>query len=446
MKKSTIWLITVVLVIAFIGLMVMQMTYLNVIVETREEQFDSTVRRSLFRVKRQLEAREAEVDPFVNFQRQGQLMLGGNVNLPNIIRKPLLERMSVDDFRIFFEDALRDMGIDSLAYEFCLVDRDGTLVYRTQGYKQAEESPNQTVYQQMLFSQDLEFLGQLQTRSAYVEVFFPSRRSYLVRSGLHYMVPSFIFSAVILFLFIFVIVVVFRSKRLSEMKNDFINNMTHEFKTPIASISLASQMLNDPSVSKSPEMVKHITGVIADETKRLRFQVEKVLQMSMFDRQKTNLKLQEVPVNAVVENAAATFELRVQKAGGEIETHLDAEDDLCMIDEMHFSNVVFNLMDNAMKYAEPERPIHLILSSRNPDDKHVELRIADNGIGIKSADLKRIFQKFYRVPTGNLHNVKGFGLGLAYVWKIINDHGGSIRAESTFGKGTTFIITMPLMA
>jgi two-component system phosphate regulon sensor histidine kinase PhoR len=138
-----------------------------------------------------------------------------------------------------------------------------------------------------------------------------------------------------------------------------------------------------------------------------------------------------------------TFRLKVEKAGGSIEAHLDAEDDICMIDEMHFTNVVFNLMDNAYKYAREGVPLQLVVTTRTVG-QHLELSIADNGIGIKREHLKKIFEKFYRVPTGNLHNVKGFGLGLAYVMKIVRDHKGEIKAESEFGQGTTFIISIPL--
>jgi signal transduction histidine kinase len=148
-------------------------------------------------------------------------------------------------------------------------------------------------------------------------------------------------------------------------------------------------------------------------------------------------------VNALVQTVVNTFRLKVEKAGGSIDAHLDAEDDICMIDEMHFTNVVFNLMDNAYKYAREGVPLHLVVTTRTVG-QHLELSIADNGIGIKRENLKKIFEKFYRVPTGNVHNVKGFGLGLAYVMKIVRDHKGEIKAESEFGEGTTFIISIPL--
>ena len=525
MKKQTIWLIGIVLLIAFAGLLVMQFTYLNEIVSTREEQFDEAVKRSLFATQRQLERQETqqyldeyyddaerqalrqlskansnrnvstsgsisiqgpdgsvstfqfqqditgdslaqhrfEMQPrnrsLQNRQRAMQdMLLGQYMYQRNLLddvvfriisqtnEKPIMERLDVEVLRHTLTDEMSSSGYN-LNYEFCIVDRDGSVVYRSAGYK-PEEAESEGSYMQMLFprQQTTGPDGKVGSRISYMEVYFPGRHSFLINSGLHFMIPSFVFTLVMLLLFIFVIVIVFRQKKLSEIKNDFINNMTHEFKTPISSISLASQMLNDPAVSKSPDMVRHITGVIADETKRLRFQVEKVLQMSMFDRQKTNLKLQDIPVNAIVESACSTFRLKVEKAGGQIETHLDAEDDICMVDEMHFSNVVFNLMDNAYKYSREDVPLHLTISTRNVGKDKLELRVADNGIGIKKDDLKRIFEKFYRVHTGNLHNVKGFGLGLAYVWKIVKDHGGDIKAESTLGQGTTFIITIPLMS
>lgn len=259
------------------------------------------------------------------------------------------------------------------------------------------------------------------------------------------MLPSFAFTFVLLIIFVYIIVLTFRQKKLTEMKNDFINNMTHEFKTPISSISLAAQMLKDDTVRKSPSMMTHITTVIMDETKRLRFQVEKVLQMSMFDRNNTSMRLQEVDANAVVESVVRTFKLKVESYGGHLEASTKADDALVMVDEMHFTNVIFNLLDNAVKYRDEERPLELKVETSNlPDDK-LQITISDNGIGIKKEDLKRIFEKFYRVSTGNLHDVKGFGLGLAYVEKIITALNGTIKVESEVNQGTKFIITLPLI-
>jgi len=541
MRKRTIWFIGIVLLIAFSGLLAIQISYLDEMVSIRRSQFSEAVSRSLYAVSRQVERQEtqqylneyydedtrmlleslehgddemqqaasnnslpnplslledqlnpkgfsyshsklsvttphgsssiefgqlyADSSAFAGAYNVGPRHGGNNIQSRQKVRqemllrqyvhqkdilddvvfrmlasannRPIIERVYPEQVKSWLTTAMQRNGYD-IPFEFCIVDRDGKTAYRSAGYT-SEEAERCGSFMQALFENNTS------DRATYMEAYFPGSQKMLWQSGLSFMIPSFAFTALILFLFIFVIVVVFRQKKLSEIKNDFINNMTHEFKTPISSISLASQMLNDPTVLKSPEMVNRITSVISDETKRLRFQVEKVLQMSMFDRQKTNLKLQDLPLNAVIDSVTNTFTLKVEKAGGTLETHLDAEDDICNVDEMHFTNVVFNLLDNAYKYSREEEPIHLVVSTSNPDEKHLQIRVEDNGIGIQKEHLKRIFEKFYRVPTGNIHNVKGFGLGLAYVWKIIYDHGGTIKAESEFGKGTTFIITLPLL-
>lgn len=249
----------------------------------------------------------------------------------------------------------------------------------------------------------------------FVNIFFPTLDNYIF-SSVKFMIPSIIFTVVLLITFIFTIYIIFRQKRLTEIKNDFINNMTHEFKTPISTISLAAQMLNDPAVGKSPVMFKHISGVINDETKRLRFQVEKVLQMSMFERQSVTLKKKEIDAHELITGVVNTFRLKVEKNNGTLEAELNAQDPVIFVDEMHFTNVVFNLLDNAVKYKSPDRDIALKIRTWNESGK-LCISIEDNGIGIKKENLKKIFDKFYRVHTGNLHDVKGFGLGLAYVKK-----------------------------
>lgn len=214
-------------------------------------------------------------------------------------------------------------------------------------------------------------------------------------SSVRFMIPSIIFTLVLLVTFIFTIYIIFRQKKLTEIKNDFINNMTHEFKTPISTISLAAQMLNDPAVGKSPAMFKHISGVINDETKRLRFQVEKVLQMSMFERQKATLKKKEIDANELVYNVTNTFRLKVESCNGTLDVALDADDPFVYVDEMHFTNVIFNLLDNALKYKKPDVNIQLKVRTWNESGK-LHISIEDNGIGIKKENLKR----YLRSSTG----------------------------------------------
>ena len=355
----------------------------------------------------------------------------------NILRtasdKPLKNRVNFKQLDAFLKTELRNNGI-GIPYHFTVTDRMGTMVYHCSDYV---PDGSENLYSHVLFKNDPP------ARMGMVNIHFPTMDSYIFNS-VRFMIPSVIFTLVLLVTFIFTIYIIFRQKKLTEIKNDFINNMTHEFKTPISTISLAAQMLQDPAVGKSPAMFKHISGVINDETKRLRFQVEKVLQMSMFERQKATLKMKEVNANELIAGVVNTFALKAEKNNGSITTELDASCPWIFVDEMHFTNVVFNLLDNAVKYKKSEGELRLHVKTWNESNK-LYISIQDNGIGIKKENLKKIFDKFYRVHTGNLHDVKGFGLGLAYVKKIIQDHRGAIRAESELNVGTKFIIVLPIL-
>ena len=347
--------------------------------------------------------------------------------------KPLKERIN---FRILDQDLkaeLMNNGIN-IPYHFTVTTHDGREVYRCPDYT---GDGVEYTYSQVLFRNDPA------NRMGIVKIHFPDMSSYIY-SSIRFMIPSVVFTLVLLVTFIFTIVVIFRQKRYSEIKNDFINNMTHELKTPIASISLAAQMLNDKSVTKSQQMMGHLSGVINDETKRLRFLVEKVLQMSMFDKKKAVFKKKELDLNEMVENIAKSFTLRVEHTGGKIYTEIEAIDSAIFVDEMHFQNVIFNLMDNAVKYRKQDKPIDIYLRTWNDND-HLYLSVRDTGLGIKKENLKKIFDKFYRVHTGNVHDAKGFGLGLAYVHKVVDLHDGEIKVESEYGKGTMFTIKLPVI-
>lgn len=347
--------------------------------------------------------------------------------------KSIGERVHFKDVDDYLKSSLYSNGVE-LAYHFTVIDKDGREVYRCSDY---DPKGSEDAYTQVLFRNDPPAMMSL------LKVHFPGRKDYIFDS-INFMIPSLVFTLVLLITFIFTIYIVFRQKKLTEMKNDFINNMTHEFKTPISTISLAAQMLKDPSVGKSPQMFQHISGVINDETKRLRFQVEKVLQMSMFDKQRATLKMKEMDANEMINGVINTFALKVERYNGKITSDLSAEDPIIFADEMHITNVIFNLMDNAVKYKKADEDLVLDVKTWNESGR-LMISIQDNGIGIKKENIKKIFEKFYRVHTGNLHDVKGFGLGLAYVRKIILDHKGSIRAESDLNVGTKFIIALPLL-
>jgi two-component system phosphate regulon sensor histidine kinase PhoR len=347
--------------------------------------------------------------------------------------KDFNQRVNFEELDNILENVLQNNGVE-LPFYYSVVDKQGNIIYKCTKEIHKHEN-NNNVYSQKLFpSED-------SNRAAFLQVTFPTKQNFIIKS-LNLLLPSVLMLIVILLIFTYAIIIIFKQKQLNNIKNDFVNNMTHELKTPISSISLASQMLQDPSVGKTPQTLSHISKVIRDETKRLGFMVEKVLQMAVFEKDTSILKVREMQINLLIKEITTNFSLKVSNKGGQITSKLNATNDLALIDEVHFTNVIFNLMDNALKYSDKD--LLLTLETRNEKD-NILISIEDNGIGIHKDDLKRVFEKFYRVSTGNLHNVKGFGLGLAYVKKIVTEHKGSIKVESELNIGTKFTITIPTL-
>ncbi len=345
--------------------------------------------------------------------------------------RPIQQRVERELLDVYLLKEFEEKGI-TLPYEFSVIDSRGQRVMATTGF---DPGKGTILYQKYLFPNDLH------PKANHIQLYFPQRPNYIMES-MGMVLPSAIFILVMVLSSILTLVIIVRQKRLDEIKNDFINNMTHEFKTPISTISLASQMLKDPSVAKSPNTLQHISGVIHDETKRLGFQVEKVLQMAIFDKGTVNLKIKKLDINELIHNVTHNFKIKVESKEGKITEKLEAKNPVVYVDEVHFTNVIYNLLDNALKYRRG-KPV-LQVKTWNRPNGGVIISIKDNGMGISKENIKRIFEKFYRVPTGNLHNVKGFGLGLAYVKKIVEDHGGNISIESEINVGTKFDIFLPL--
>ncbi len=274
-----------------------------------------------------------------------------------------------------------------------------------------------------------------------ISIYFPQERKHFVKSMGIMGGTSILITCFVLTLFSLALYIIFKQKRLSEMKNDFVNNMTHELKTPISTISLASQMLNDRSIPDEQKNLAHISRIIQAESKQLGFQVERVLQMAIFDHGELKLKLEEINLHELIETVAQNFLLQIDKRAGKLEFLPEAEDPVILGDTMHITNVISNLMENALKYTK-QTPM-ITVATKN-ESRGITISVIDNGIGINKEDQKRIFDKFYRVPMGNIHNVKGFGLGLSYVKLIVEQHNGSIRIKSEPDKGSRFDIHLPL--
>lgn len=340
---------------------------------------------------------------------------------PVLIRELLEENFAAHDINAEFHFAIADKWMKHVNY-----------------FNDEPFEINTLCYEQRLFPSDLS----TNKNPYFLYVYFPSDKSQYM-FGFNMIYPTMISTFLLLIICIISIVYIFRQRQFDQMKTDFVNNMTHELKTPVSSISLASEMLNDPTVGKSEALLSHVSHVIRDESKRLSFLVEKILKVSVFAQSGFTMSFKNENANELITSMANTFSLKIDKKGGRLKTHLAAKNDLINIDEMHFCNIIYNLLDNAVKYAS-DTPIIICLDTYNEKGKYV-VTIADNGIGIRKDHLTHLFDKFYRVPTGNRHDIKGFGLGLYYVKQVVTEHHGTINVESELGVGTKFIITLPLV-
>ncbi len=491
MRKSYIWILILLMAFSFAGLLLLQVRYVNQSASIFSARFDDNVKRSLYQVIKTIDEMEVRdyLETFINgksddAQRAKELLnsdellfkhsytvdqltmpdesvqiksLGGkNTSISKASEsqnqqyrerflrskalfdevtaklmndastKPIEKRV---DFVLLDELLSKEFynnGVE-LPFHYVVTDKSGKIVFSCHD----DNMPvTKDFYRQQFFP------NENSDKIYFLNVFFPTRSEYIVHS-LKLLLPSIILTMLMFFTFMLTILYLLRQKRLTSVKNDFVNNMTHELKTPISSVSLAAQMLSDNSVNTNPKILAHISHVIIDETKRLSFLVDKVLQMSVFERGRATMNFQELDMHELLETVIGNFSLKVNNTNGKIISQLNAQNASAMVDEMHFTNVIYNLMDNALKYRK--ETLILTVSTWNDKDK-LFISIEDNGIGIKRENMKRIFDQFYRVPTGNVHNVKGFGLGLAYVSKIIKLHKGTIKVESEYGIGTKFII------
>jgi nitrogen-specific signal transduction histidine kinase len=335
--------------------------------------------------------------------------------------KCLRDRITGDQIQRLLNNELRKIGINT-PFQYAVFDNwsEGMLYGNLQVRK--EEAQNTNFYSIKLFPNDL------YENSGMLIVSFPQKKNYIFQAMWLMLSATGAFILIILLSFGGSFYIIYRQKRLDELKTDFINNMTHEFKTPVATISLASQMLKNEKVIHNPEKILNYSNIIDEENKRLSGHIENVLQVARLDRGEFKLKLD-------------TLELRIQNEQGELERHLDAQNPTVVGDVFHLTNAFYNIFDNAIKYKKDDS-LKIIVTTKS-NNRGIWITIEDAGIGISREDQKKIFEKFYRVPTGNIHNVKGFGLGLSYVKVIVTMHGGEIKVDSEPGKGSRFDIFIP---
>ena len=337
--------------------------------------------------------------------------------LEALLRREFMRRNITDDF----EYGIYDCFTDSIVYgNYVVMDSAGT-----------DTLPHT-------------HLQKLDKDGHYFGVFFPKRSSSLWKpetvSRSTWIYPAIV-SMIVFAFFAYSVWIIMGQKRLSEMKNDFIGNMTHELKTPISTIALSSEVISDPAIVNEPERLATYASIIRSENERLRAQVERVLQLATLDQEKLALKRERIDMHERIRHVVDAFKLPLEERQGSIEMNLEATDHWVTGDPVHLTNVVFNLVDNALKYSAGPPRITITTRIRG---RWIAVAVEDRGIGIRKDDLKHVFERFYRVPTGNVHNVKGFGLGLHYVQQIVHAHGGAIEVQSEPGNGSIFTFRIPI--
>ncbi|HTX87929.1 MAG TPA: HAMP domain-containing sensor histidine kinase [Bacteroidales bacterium] len=423
MNRKIIIFTILVMTGALIGLMGIQLYWIRNASAVKESIFRRTVNEAVSRVVSKVEQIEKRKALEVN---QFEGMLNFNRHLPYD------SFITVNELDSLISSELNIHGIDT-RFEFGIYKMEKAAFLM-------EKSPN--------FSRELIekgyafplFASDIFTTPEYLLIYFPNEKQFLLTELWGMLLISIILIIAIVSSFTYTITTIFRQKKLSEIKNDFINNMTHEFKTPISTISLACEALNDPDVGKSEELSRNYVSIIGEENKRLAGMAEKILQTAVLEKGQLKMKREEIDLHEVITDVVRNIRIQVELKDGVILPDFRALEPILEGDRVHLTNLVYNLLDNANKYA-PKKPVIRITTENYSGG--IILTIEDNGIGISKSDQKKIFDKLYRVSTGNIHEVRGFGLGLSYVKAIVEEHHGRISLESEVGKGSRFRISLP---
>ena len=417
-------LIVVLITLSVVGILFIQMSWINNAIKLKHEEFQRSVDNTLKQSKEAIYSRYLykhtnyiPTEESKRFYLRNHFTVEGsfdNQEVNDIIRKE-------------FKNNNVKQG-----FEYCITNIYKNSILQSPGFNMADQ---ETPYRIELAPED--------SYRARETLFISIRedKNLIIREMGWMIAASIVFTTIIVLAFAVTVRTLFNQKKLSEIKSDFINNMTHELKTPLATISLAIDALTNEKVIHDADKIKIYSGMIKEENKRMNKQVEKILQAARLEKEEVKLTLQQLDAHQIISKVATNMALQIQEKNGSIDLHLAASDPMIEADEVHFSNIIFNLLDNAMKYSS-ETPKILVETLKHGNGMFT-IKIKDNGIGMDRETQARIFEKFYRAHTGNIHNVKGFGLGLSYVKAIVDAHEGKIKVESAPGKGSTFTITLP---
>lgn len=430
-------IISFLILLSLLGLIFFQFLWLKTAKEVKQQQLEANLAKAVF------EAGESLVEEVVVFpyKKKSDIIFPTDKLQSDIFRPSVIQRYSKDEIHTIIRKALDNNMLKGVEFEYAITQNSvaGDQVQSENFFKYYVDSLNNTQQAIPLIPPSGSKLENL-AEEEYLVVIVPHQRTLILKGITWFILGAILFTLIISAAFFITIRTLIKQKKLSEIKSDFINNMTHEFKTPLATISLAVDALKNEKVTGDREKTNYFTSIIKEENKRMNKQVETILQAALLDKQKVELNLKKLSAHAMIVAAVNNITLPLEEKHGKLLLQNEATNDMIMADEVHFTNLVNSLLDNAVKYSKDQPVIKLTTANVG---HNVKIKIQDNGIGMNKETLHRIFEKFYRAHTGNIHNVKGFGLGLSYVKTMVEAHKGNIKAESTLGKGSCFIITIP---
>ena len=450
MKKNFLFIFILIL-FSLVGIIYIQWNWITTMVENKQEELHhklvdvtTDVARDLIEFKESAipGAQPLPFRPSASWHPSDQFRM-------ELMRPPMIsQKFTRDEMQERLRKAFDYRGLKGTPFEFCIFEtaNNNSLGASTYQLKSVNffNTITDTLHNLQTYLPLITSSNELSSSEPYetLSIVIPEYKSVVMKQMRVMIFGVVFFTLIIISAFYVTVTTLYRQKKLSEIKNDFINNMTHEFKTPLATISLAVDALRNEKVVRDREKSEYFSSIIKEENKRMNKQVETILQAALIDRQELSLKLQPIHAHEIIRNVLGNFELQLQQISADAQLMLNAKHDLIRADEVHFTNLISNLVDNAIKYSREQLTIKIATQNSG---KSLFIKIEDNGIGMNKETQRRIFEKFYRAHTGNIHNVKGFGLGLSYVQSVVDAHQGKIKVDSVSGKGTTFTLEFPLM-
>lgn len=444
--KRLFTLITILITLSLIGIIVLQLSWIKNSLLLKEDQTNQAIDAAAYELSEDLIEEKSKLPTLISPK---MIQEWPKERLLDLFKVPTIaERYTAFKMQDKIRKSLERHGLKKTNFEFAIVNSNNslTLEMQTASFEHSYERALEDTNTSRIIYLDISSLPGSETESLVpaenLVIVFPDIKSFVFNSLGWMIAGAILFTLIILAAFYITVRALLRQKKLSEIKSDFINNMTHELKTPLATISLAVDAIRNPKVVNDPEKLHYFSNIIKDENKRMNKQVETILQAALLDKQEVQLRLKELHIHDVLAHIADNFKLQMDERKGKLVIEPEAQNDLIEGDDVHITNMLSNLVDNAIKYSKEDVPPVITISTMNYG-KYLRVRLEDNGIGMNKETVSRIFEKFYRAHTGNIHNVKGFGLGLSYVRTMVDAHQGKIKVESVPGKGSVFTVDLP---